>query len=201
MKVPSSLILTNSELLPHHLNLGRPNAGAQPRGPRSVGTRFPKNHAARVGCSGLLGPPLGNEFSDRRNQFTWDLDHCLIRVIVRSFVLRDGLLLGLVLVVREDTAHPFFVPPGWKLALFHRPPFRRRRRRYATSGLPVRSYAASLMRILRFLRQPRRAGAPSFARAAVRRQSTETHPGRWLKGREAETVTRSVLVRAASFRT
>ena len=38
---------------------------------------------------------------------------------------------------------------------------------------------------------------PSFARAAARRQSRDG----WQKGREAGTVTRSVLVRAASFRT
>ena len=41
----------------------RPNAGAQPRGPQRAVSRFSIGHAARVGCSGLLGVILSRSGS------------------------------------------------------------------------------------------------------------------------------------------
>src|SRR4051812_10295074 len=92
--------------------------------------------------SSLLMP--GDQFLNGWHKFHRHLDEGLPGVGERRFILSDGFVFGLVLIVVNQCLYAGLVPAGRIMVrvLFHDPP-RRLRRRYASSGLPLKSYAVT----------------------------------------------------------
>src|SRR5437867_3633387 len=65
------------------------------------------------------GPFLGEKFADLGNEFHGDGHRRVGSGFVGRFILCDGLLVRLLLVVFEDAANPFLVPAFRKFRLLH----------------------------------------------------------------------------------
>lgn len=87
------------------------------------------------GLATLLAVALRDQFPHFRNEIVRYIHH-RFGGLDSSFVLNDGVLLSLLLVIREYSSHLLFIPSGWKLALSHCW-FFLRRLRYATIDDPV----------------------------------------------------------------
>jgi len=61
---------------------------------------------------------LSDQFWDLRDEIVRDV-HYRFGGLDPSFVLHEGVLFSLLLVIREYSTQFFFIPSGWKLALFH----------------------------------------------------------------------------------
>ena len=103
---------------------------------------------SRSGAASFWPPPgtagsaslhlaLSYELSDRGYQLLRNFHHRLRGLLKRCLVFGHRLFVALLFVVGEDAAYPFLVPTSRKFALLHLLPLRRRRRRYAISGLPL----------------------------------------------------------------
>lgn len=85
---------------------------------------------------------FGYELAHSGNQVIRDFDERLGRVLPGCFILGEGLLFSLILVVGKDALHALLAPSWRELSLLVQNDYLlRQRRRYAFSGLLVRSYA------------------------------------------------------------
>ncbi len=66
----------------------------------------------------FLASPLGDQFPDLGHKFARNIHHRL-GWLNPSLILRQSILLGLLLVMREHSSHLRFIPIGWKLVFAH----------------------------------------------------------------------------------
>ena len=91
--------------------------------------------------SGLCGcNVLSNDLTDNRHQLSGNLYHGSPFLFEGSLIFSDRFLFRLCFVVGKNSPYSFFIPPWWKLALFHFC-LLRLRRRYAVRTFPRNSYA------------------------------------------------------------
>lgn len=93
------------------------------------------------GAKSELPGTVRNECANGRCQFLGDRHHRLRRVIESGLVFRNRLILAQRFVVMEHTPDAFLVPPRRKIGRVLHLSFLLMRRRKATSGLPLNSYA------------------------------------------------------------
>ncbi len=69
---------------------------------------------------GLVSLMPGNQLTDRRHKGGWHFHDCLIGLLDGRLIFCNGLLLGLLLVMGENSSDAILVPSGWKALLSHR---------------------------------------------------------------------------------
>jgi hypothetical protein len=83
----------------------------------------------------LAGAPLGEKFANFWNQIHGDFHRRVCGRFVGGFVFGDGFVVGLPLVMFEDAAHAFRVPPCREFWLFQVFSGKRRGKTGAAAGM------------------------------------------------------------------